>query len=457
MKSQKMRSMQMSASGLRNEELREMCNMDVGLLSPRVFSDERIYQLELERIFGRAWVLLCPETQIPQPGDYFNTYVGADRVIVVRQKDGSIKALLNQCRHRGNELVRSDSGNTKSITCSYHGWSFDIAGDLRNVPYEEVVFPNGFDKSAWSLGKMAQVDCYKGLVFGTWDASAPPLLDYLDDAAWYLDTLFDRFEGGLELMGGVSKWVIKANWKIVAEQFANDMLHPEITHISAFMASIPPGADMTKMQLPVTGRQFTSPNGHGMGLWTDGPILGLTVGERVGRYIMEESHPEAVARIGKARADIQAAHLNLFPASIVLFGFNHLRVIHPVSATESEIWTWVFAPKAAPPDVKKLWVTNSQRAFGAGGLFETEDSAVWSGIQRTMRGAMGRKLPFNVQMGDRINKGPDPDYPGRVTQRAYSEVAARGFYQRWLEMLTTETWPQLQQVGEVRHAVGGRQ
>jgi phenylpropionate dioxygenase-like ring-hydroxylating dioxygenase large terminal subunit len=442
---------------LRPDDLRKLCDMDEGVLSPEIFVDEAIYRLELERIFGRAWVLLCPEQQIPEAGDFFNTYVGADRVIVVRQKDGSIKGLLNQCRHRGNELARPDSGNTKMFTCSYHGWSYDLGGNLRNVPHEDIVFPNGFDKSAWGCGAMAQVETYKGLVFGTWDPTAPPLEEYLADAAHYLDIFLDRWDGGLELFGGVNKWVVKANWKIVAEQFVNDMLHPEQTHISAFLASIPPDADMSKMQLPVTGRQFTSPNGHGIGMWSDGPIFDLTIGMNAKKYWTEDAYPAAVARLGKARADIQAAHMCLFPAGVVLMGFNHVRVIHPVAVDECEIWTWQLAPAEAPAELKREWARNTQRAFGAGGLFETDDSAVWAGIQRTLRGTMGRRLPFNVEMGDRVNKGPDPEYPGRITHRAYSEMAARGFYQRWVEMLTHETWTELDRASRARHVEGARQ
>jgi 3-phenylpropionate/trans-cinnamate dioxygenase alpha subunit len=132
-------------------------------------------------------------------------------------------------------------------------------------------------------------------------------------------------------------------------------------------------------------------------------------------------------------------------------------VIQAVGPQESEIWTWQFVPAAAPLEVKKTWAANVQRAFGAGGLFETDDSAVWAGIQRTLRGTMGRRLPFNVGMGDRTNQGPDADYPGRVTQRAYSEVAARGFYHRWLEMLTHDTWTELDQAAKARHAEGARQ
>ena len=434
-------------------EIRNLCDMDEGVLSPRIYADADIHQLELERVFGRVWVLLCPEQQIPNRGDFFNTYVGADRVLVVRQKDGSVKALLNQCRHRGNELVRPDCGNAKMFTCSYHGWAYDLAGNLRNVPHEDIVFPDGFDKAPWGCASMAQVETYNGLVFGTWDPTAPPLTEYLGEAAWYLDIMLDRFEGGLELMGGVNKWVVKANWKVIAEQFVNDMLHPEMTHISAFIASIPPGADVSRYQLPTTGRQFTSLEGHGMGFWTDGPVLELTLGEEVKKWHLETSYPDAVKRIGKARADVHIAHANVFPTTIALPGFNTIRTVHPISPSESEVWSWNFAPAAAPADLRKKWASGTQRAFGAGGLFEVDDSAVWAGVQRTLRGVMGKRYPFNVQMGDRLNRGPDPEYPGRVTQRAYSEVAARGFYHRWADMLSCDTWSELDEAAKARDGV----
>jgi hypothetical protein len=74
-----------------------------------------------------------------------------------------------------------------------------------------------------------------------------------------------------------------------------------------------------------------------------------------------------------------------------------------------------------------------------------------------MRGTMGRRFPLNVGMGHREVEGTDPVYPGRVTQRPLSEVAARGFYQRWLEMLTHETWSELDAAGRARHTDSVRQ
>jgi len=437
------------------EEIRRLYDSAEGVINPAIFADEAIYQAELERIFGRAWVLLCPEQQIPRPGDFFNTYVGADRVMVVRQKDGSVKGLLNQCRHRGNELERADFGHRKMFACTYHGWAYDLEGKLRSVPREELVFPDGFDKSAWGCVSMAQVDTYKGLVFGTWDPTAPPLRDYLGDAAWYADIFLDRWDGGLQLMGGVSKWIIKANWKLIVEQFTYDLAHAESAHPSALIASLPDDANMAEMRLPTQGAQFSSPSGHGAGMWTEGgPVLDL-IGGPEGRDYWRESLPEVERRLGKARADVAVLTVNIFPTCAMFDPTRQLRTVHPVGPDESEIWAWNFVPAAAPEEVKRSWSVSTMRAFGAGGLFEADDSTMWRGIQRTLRGAVGRRSPLAVAMGRRESEGPNPDYPGRVAG-ACSEMAARGMYERWLDLLTCDTWTEIDQAAKARFAEGAR-
>src|SRR5438128_1344740 len=93
-----------------------------------IFADEEIYRLEMERVFGRCWLFLAHESQIPNPGDFFSTYMGEDAVIVVRGQDGKVRAFLNTCSHRGNKVTFAESGNTKTFTCNYHGWCYATDG-----------------------------------------------------------------------------------------------------------------------------------------------------------------------------------------------------------------------------------------------------------------------------------------------------------------------------------------
>ena len=115
-------------------EIDEMVSLERGEIDRRIYSDPAIFELEMERIFARSWLFLCHESQIPEPGDFFQSVMGRDNVLVVRQKDRTVKAMLNTCAHRGNAVCRAEEGNAKSFLCTYHGWSYGIDGQLLGVP-----------------------------------------------------------------------------------------------------------------------------------------------------------------------------------------------------------------------------------------------------------------------------------------------------------------------------------
>src|SRR5215210_5732558 len=119
-------------------DLRTLIDVEQGQISRQIFDDPAIYQQEQDRVFGKCWLYLGHESQLPRPGDYFTNYMGEAPVIVTRGVGGRIHAFLNSCRHRGRRICQTDNGNTLSFRCPYHGWTYDTRGKLVGVPHEDI-------------------------------------------------------------------------------------------------------------------------------------------------------------------------------------------------------------------------------------------------------------------------------------------------------------------------------
>src|SRR6266550_2657726 len=202
----------MTAEALRAADFAPMVDSERGLVDRRIFSNEEIYRLELEQIFARAWNFMAHDSQIPNPGDFFSTYIGEDRVIVVRDKSGNPQVLLNTCRHRGNAVSRAEEGHASSFMCTYHGWTYDLEGKLIGVPGLNEIYHGDLNRDEWGLIKAAQVDSYQGFIFATLDPEAPPLDEYLGDVGRMgIDLLVAA--GDTKVADGIQKWTIGCNWK----------------------------------------------------------------------------------------------------------------------------------------------------------------------------------------------------------------------------------------------------
>jgi 3-phenylpropionate/trans-cinnamate dioxygenase alpha subunit len=376
-------------------DVNQLVDTENGLISRRIFIEQQIYEQELEQLFARCWLFLCHDSQIPQPGDFFSTSMGEDPVLVVRDTQGQVHAFLNICRHRGNRLCRADAGNAATFTCAYHGWTYGNDGQLVGVPYLKEAYYGELDPQRWGLVPVAQLESYKGLLFATFDPEAPPLREYLGAMTWYLDTFFDRREGGIEVIGGMHKWVMPCNWKLPAENFGGDGYHVQWSHLSAVRAGF--GGDF-RVQPDTRGKMLSPGNGHcvvtvGPDMLADPPAPEILAYEA-------QIRPEMEQRLGPRLGLIKPIVGTVFPNFSMLRPTSRtFRVWHPRGPDKTEVWAWVYVDKVAPPEVKAAIRLAGARVFGPAGTFEQDDMDNWQECTRTCRGVVSRRLALNTQMG----------------------------------------------------------
>ena len=124
------------------------------------YTDPSVYELELERVVYRNWILAGHVSELPAPGDFKVVNVAGESAIIVRGADGELRAFANVCRHRGSLVCLEERGHAKGFSCPYHGWKYGLDGAL--VAARDM--PEGFDKSDYRL-KPVSFDVVHGLLF----------------------------------------------------------------------------------------------------------------------------------------------------------------------------------------------------------------------------------------------------------------------------------------------------
>jgi PAH dioxygenase large subunit len=417
-----------------------------GTVSREAFTSDRIFQLEMERIFDRNWVFIAHESEISQPGDFVVRTLGSAPVIVLRETDGRILAFLNSCRHRGARVCRGEAGNVKQFVCPYHGWAYKRTGELITTSHDQYQ-PKDLDFSDWSLIPVSRLGVYKGLIFGSWNKEVDDLEDFLGDFKFYLDAFLGRTPQGMEVLAPPHRFRAKANWKIGALNFIGDNTHLLATHIGPVTLNPIRAAKSGLARNSDDSVQIITDEGHGCTLtylandlapefYNTHPSALLPLYEKALR-------PEQFTLLKALRVSVGNVFPNLSfietptgPGQKAIL----LRQWRPISGTEMEIISWAMAERESDAAYKARSLSEGVRNFGIAGMFEQDDLAIWTSATAASRNPIAAEYPYSFTSALPVLDKPEPDYkgPGRAFKPIQAEVIQFEFMRHWQRALGAE-------------------
>jgi Rieske 2Fe-2S family protein len=303
------------------------------------YTDPEALAAELELFFGRRWVMVGRGAEMPSSGDYLTVDVAGENVIIVRQEDGGLRAMLNVCRHRGARILLDGQGSCpRMIRCPYHSWSYGLDGALVGAPnLRDSVGPA---QASLGLQPVAVRERY-GCLFVNLDMDG---VSFEDD----IDSQFrDRFGSADALHDWQLEWLLSgrrivyevaSNWKHVVENFMEcyhcSSIHPELVAIvPEFRGGI---ASQAK------------PIGQGADLAPE--LDGFTIDGRPGLGSLPNLGEER-QRTYYALTLLPNTFVNLFHDNVVLHHFM------PKAVDRTEVvCDWLFAPEMleGDPDLEPI-------------------------------------------------------------------------------------------------------
>jgi phenylpropionate dioxygenase-like ring-hydroxylating dioxygenase large terminal subunit len=437
-----------TSNKISNEELASL--VQPTRLHRRLYLDPDIFELEMERIWSRAWIFIGHESQVPEPGDYFTTNITHTvPVVMVRDKDGAVHVLHNRCAHKGAKVVGKRQGNVRgAFRCPYHGWTYRHDGTLLKIPNEEGYAGTGFDlkSSCNNLRPLAQVDSYRGFVFATLSSESPDLKTWLGGAIDCLDNLCDRApEGEVEVAGGVLRYEHDCNWKFVLENL-NDTMHPMVVHQSVvqaaedYIASLPESATRQRSEA-----EIILPFGSSYEKFEASGITGFRYGHHydggktsihADYTVLPAYHEAMVKAYGEERTrEIYAfnTHNTLYyPSLTIKTAVQNIRVVRPVSVDRFVLETWSFRLKGAPDEMLQRTLLYSRLINSSASMVGPDDLEVYRRAQEGLESTASEWVEFHRQYGR------DQELNDRVIGGGTSDLDMRTQYKAWREYMVRE-------------------
>ena len=187
-----------------------------------VYKDPEIYALEVEHILLKSWLYVGHQSLIPERGDYFLSEIAGESIIVVRDAQGGINALLNVCRHRGSRICDEAVGHEARFTCRYHGWTYGLDGSLKAA----ARMAEDFDRGKHGLRRL-QLRLFEGLIFVNFGDDPPDFSALERD----LGPAIRPYGLDKARVAHRQNYPIASNWKLAVENYCEcyhcQPAHPE--------------------------------------------------------------------------------------------------------------------------------------------------------------------------------------------------------------------------------------
>ena len=199
------------------------------------YTDPEFLALEREHVFDASWTFVGVQEAIPSPGDLMPLELIGRPIVLVRQREGGIRAFHNVCRHRGVVLVDKAQTGRPTMTCPYHAWAYGLDGRLLKTPH----FSGNGNHSTGPIERdcldLKEIRCetWNSLIFVNLSGTAPPLSEHMGPVA----QRYHEHDFGLMRFGGVVEFELAANWKLPIENFIEGYhlpwTHPFLDSISS--------------------------------------------------------------------------------------------------------------------------------------------------------------------------------------------------------------------------------
>ncbi len=359
------------------------------------FLNPALFDLEMARIFESTWVFVGIESDIAQPHDFVTTQIGRVPILLTRAADGTLRGLINSCRHRGTLLCPLRKGNQRVHVCHYHGWQYSSAG--RNLGITGAAagqYPANFVDDTHDLLPVARIASYRGFIFASLSNDVPTLEAHLGEARIFLDLVADQGPNGLEYVPGTVSYTFDANWKF---QFENglDFYHFAATHSSFVQIlrqrpppSLPPDLP-TDLQDPDPQAQgsYSFPYGHAV-TWSVG-IPGQGAERRpLPRDPALFAQVRALQGGTRTKWLLRQRNLTIFPnLQIVDIQSLQLRVWQPLAVDKTRMVSNCLAPIGESNAARSFRIRQYEEFFNPSGLATADDNVMYAFCQAGYAGA----------------------------------------------------------------------